>query len=102
MNQATNTNFKSTSHRKIETSRHASIRSQQRAIPIECIDLIVFFGERCHDGRGGIRCLMSEKAIARLERAVGHSQRLGNITGCYAIISADDESKVITVGHKYD
>ena len=102
MNQATNTNFELTSHRKIEMRRHASIRSQQRAIPIECVDLIVFFGERSHDGRGGIRCLMTEKSIARLERAVGHSQRLGNMTGCYAVISADDESVVITVGHKYD
>jgi len=99
MSAATNANYQPIARKKIELRRHASIRSQQRAIPQDCVDLIVHFGERSHDGRGGIRCLMTEKAIARLGRAVGHTQRLGSLAGCYAVISADDESVVITVGH---
>lgn len=99
MNPATNVNYEPYSRKKIEMRRHASVRSQQRAIPEDCVDLIVHFGERSHDGRGGIRCLMTEAAIARLERAVGHTQRLGSLAGCYAVISAEDESIVITVGH---
>lgn len=103
MNTTTNANFQPTVRRKIELhlKQHAKERKQQRAISAESIDLIVFFGERTHDGRGGIRCLMTEAAVAKLERALGHTQRIANLKSCYVVLSAEDECTVITVGHLY-
>jgi hypothetical protein len=97
-----NANYDSTSRRKIELSRHANKRAQQRAIPQECVPLILAYGERTHDGQGGIRYLLTEKAMASLGRAIGHSQRLETLTGCYAVVSAEDEETIITVGHRYN
>ena len=103
MNTASNLSFQPTLRRKIELrlKKHAKVRKQQRGISAEAIDLIGFFGERSHDGCGGVRCLMTEQAIARLERTIGHTQRIANLKGCYVVLSADDERTVITVGHRY-
>ena len=103
MNTATNANFQPMMRRKRELhlSQHAKERKQQRAISAESVELIVFFGERTHDGQGGIRCLMTDKAVTRLERVLGHTQRIANLTGCYVVLSAEDECTVITVGHLY-
>ena len=97
-----NANYDSMSRRKIEFSRHANKRAQQRAIPQECVPLILAYGERTHDGQGGIRYLLTEKAMVSLGRAIGHSQRLETLTGCYAVVSAEDEETIITVGHRYN
>ena len=97
-----NAHYDSTSRRKIELSRHAYKRAQQRAIPQECVPLILAYGERTHDGQGGIRYLLTEKAMAILSRAIGHSQRLETLAGCYAVVSAEDEETIITVGHRYN
>lgn len=103
MYAASNSNFQSNLRRKQELSlgRHAKKRKQQRAISAETVELIVFFGERSHDGRNGVRCLMTEKAVARLERTLGHTQHTENMKGCYVVLNAEDESTVITVGHCY-
>jgi len=39
--------------------------------------------------------------LAAVARAVGRSQRLDALAGAYAVVSADDERAVITVGHRY-
>ena len=103
MNTLTNVNFQPTLRRKIELSlsQHAKERKQQRAISAESVELISFFGDRTHDGRGGIRCLMTDKAVARLERTLGHTRRIANLKSCYVVLSAEDECTVITVGHLY-
>lgn len=90
-----------TKHRKPRSSRHAVKRSQQRGIGQECIPLILAYGERSHDGHGGIRYMLTKRSIAKLEMAVGRSQRLDQLQGCYAVVGTDDEKKVITVGHRY-
>ncbi|WP_143707386.1 hypothetical protein [Uliginosibacterium sp. TH139] len=82
-------------------SQHAQVRKQQRAISQDAIELIVFFGERSHDGRGGIRCVMTAKVIARLASQLGASARVEKLKGCYVVLSAEDECSVITVGHLY-
>ena len=103
MNTVTNANFQPTLRRKLELqlSQHAKVRKQQRAISAESVELIVFFGERTHDGRGGVRCIMTDKVVARLERTLGHTQRMSSLQGCYAVLSSEDERTVITVGHSY-
>ncbi len=101
MQVASNANFDSIARRKIEVSRHAAKRGQQRAIAQDCIPLILAYGERTHDGIGGIRFLLTERALASVRRAVGNSQRLESLAGSYAVVSANDERTVITVGHRY-
>lgn len=97
----TNACFEAAIHREPRSGSHAIKRSQQRGIGQECVPLILAYGERSHDGRGGIRYLLTKRAIANLELAVGRSQRLDQLKGCYAVVSADDEKRIITMGHRY-
>ncbi|MDO9477259.1 MAG: DUF4258 domain-containing protein [Pseudohongiella sp.] len=104
MYATTGTNFQSNLRRKQElhASKHANERKQQRAISQEAIELIALFGERSHDGQNGIRYVMTDKAMTRLERVVGHTQQTDKLRGCYVVLSAEDECTVITVGHRHD
>jgi hypothetical protein len=95
-----NSSFQPAAHRKAELTRHAQKRSQQRGLGEDQIPVIKAFGEAEHDGRGGIRYLMTGKAMTRLIRALGRNQCIDGLAGAYAVISIDDD-KVITVGHRY-
>lgn len=102
MSMVSNANYNSISRRKIELSRHAHKRAQQRAIPQDCVPLILAYGERSHDGQGGIRYLLTDRSMACLGRAIGRSLRLETLAGCYAVVNADNEDTVITLGHRYN
>lgn len=97
MHLDSNTHYVPTRGQKIELSH----RSQQRAIAVEALPLMLAYGERSHDGRGGVRYMMTHTSLAAVARAVGHSQWLDSLAGAYAVVSADDERAVITVGHRY-
>ena len=86
---------------KTELSLHAVKRSQQGAIPSEAVPLLLAYDERSRDGRGGVRYMMTHTSLAAVARAVGHSQRLDALAGAYAVVSADKERAVITVGHRF-
>lgn len=101
MQHHSNAHYVPSRRQKIELSRHAAKRSQQRAIPSEAVPLLLAYGERSHDGRGGVRYMMTRTSLAAVARAVGHSQRLDALAGAYAVVSADDERAVITVGHRF-
>ena len=101
MQHHSNAHYVPSRRQKIELSRHAAKRSQQRAIPSEAVPLLLAYEKRSHDGRGGVRCMMTHTSLAALARAVGHSQRLDALAGAYAVVSADDERAVITVGHRF-
>jgi len=101
MRQASNVHYMPSRRQKIELSRHAAKRSQQRAIPSVALPLLLAYGERSHDGRGGVRYLMTRSSLAAVARAVSRSQRRDTLAGAYAVVSADDERAVITVGHRY-
>jgi len=101
MHTDSNAHYTPARRQKIEFSRHAARRSQQRAIPSEALPFLLAYGERGHDGRGGVRCMMTHTSLAAVARAVDHSQRLDSLAGAYAVVSADDERAVITVGHRY-
>ena len=61
-----NAQYASLARRKIELSRHASRRARQRAISQDCVPLILAYGERSHDGHGGIRYLLTRRSMAAL------------------------------------
>lgn len=81
-------------------TQHAIKRSQQRGNPPTAISLIRSFGERSYDGRGGVRFLMTRRAMGRLVRALGRDQSIDRLGGCYVVQSADEKAAVITVGHR--
>lgn len=95
-----NAAYQSSSLHKTEVSRHAQKRAQQRGLSQEQVPIIRAYGEPEHDGRGGIRYLMTDKAMARLVRALGRNQCIDGLAGAYVVVSADDGT-VITISHRY-
>jgi hypothetical protein len=61
---------------------------------------VVAFGEKEHDNRGGVRYLMTAKALENLRRVVGNSQKVDALAGVYAVVSANDPT-IITVAHRH-
>jgi hypothetical protein len=97
----TNLAFESNKFKRAIMTRHAQKRSAQRGFTQDSVELIRTFGERSHDGQGGVRCLMTRAAVERLGSVLGRSQRLEALTGAYVVLSADDEAIVITASHRY-
>ena len=97
----TNLGFESNRQRRAVLTRHAQKRVAQRGLPRESVDVIRTFGERTYDGHGGVRHLMTRAAVERLARVVGRSQQLDALAGAYIVVSADDDSVVITASHRY-
>src|SRR4051812_43974142 len=97
----TNANYAPVRRQKIELSKHARLRCQQRGIEGDLVFLIRTFGEREYDGKGGVRFLMTAASIARLERSLGHSKRVARLEGTYVVLDAETESTVITASHRH-
>jgi len=95
-----NAHIEPKSRMKREMSLHAQKRGCQRGIPPGSVNLVVAFGEPEHDNRGGIRYLMTDKALDNLRRVVGTSQKVDALAGIYAVVSATD-STIITVAHRH-
>ena len=97
----TNLSFESNKFKRAIMTRHAQTRSAQRGFNPDSVELIRTFGERSHDGCGGIRCLMTRVAVERLGNVLGHSQRLDSLAGAYVVLCAEDDAVVITASHRY-
>lgn len=97
----TNATFESNRFKRAQLTAHARKRSAQRTIGFDSVELIRLFGERSHDGRGGVRCLMTKTAMKRLTCTVGHTQRTDALAGAYVVLSAEDDSVVITVAYRH-
>ena len=95
-----NAAYQPSARRKAVMSRHAQKRAQQRGLGEDHVPIITAYGEPEHDGRGGIRYLMTDKAMARLVRALGRNQCIDGLAGAYVVVSAD-AGTVITIGHRY-
>lgn len=95
-----NAHYLPTSRTKRELSLHAHKRSCQRGISPGSAALVVAFGEREHDNRGGVRYLMTTKAMENLRRTVGGSQKVDALAGVYAVVSATDPT-IITLAHRH-
>lgn len=97
----TNFAYESNRSKRALLSRHAQIRCSQRGLSRDSVELIRTFGERSHDGQGGIRCLMTRATVERLSNMFGRSQRLEALAGAYVVLSADDDAIVITASYRY-
>lgn len=96
-----NSNYEPSRRQRVALSRHADKRAQQRGIDYASVPLVLAYGRREFDGRGGVRYLMTEDSVASLRRAVGKTQQVEALAGVYAVVSAEDET-VITIGHRHD
>lgn len=95
-----NLGFESNRYRHTATSRHAEKRAQQRGIDKSVLPLLLAYGQREHDGHGGVRYLMTASSMDSLRRAVGRTQQVEALAGIYAVVSAEDQT-VITIGHRH-
>jgi hypothetical protein len=102
MHSSTNTHLVQLPRRNkgLKLTTHAQLRSAQRAIKPHCIPLLIAYGLGQHDGRGGIRYLMTDHAIESIERVLGHTPQLERLRGAYVVVGATD-NVVITVGHHH-
>lgn len=82
-------------------SAHAKVRCQQRGIPESAVALIGQYGERRHDSRGGVRMLMTGRAMHRLVRERGRDQMIDRLRGCYLVQSLANGEVIVTVGHRH-
>lgn len=93
--------FQSARSRRRPMSRHANKRAQQRGIDKAALPLLLAYGRREFDGKGGIRYLMTSDSLETLSRAVGRTKQVEALAGLYAVVSATDQT-VITMGHRYN
>lgn len=83
-----------------QLSQHARKRAQQRGISEACVPLILGYGEAEHDGQGGVRYLMTQRALDKLMRVTGSTSALEALRGVYVVLSADGTT-VLTVSHRH-
>jgi hypothetical protein len=96
-----NHNYEAKHRLRPALSRHAGKRAQQRGIDQSAVSLVLAYGKREFDGRGGVRYLMTRDSIDCLRRVVGTTQQVEALAGVYAVVSAEDDT-VITLGHRQD
>lgn len=96
-----NRGFQSTRERRVSMSNHADKRARQRGIDKTALPLLLAYGQREFDGRGGIRYLMTSDSLDALSRAVGRTKQVEALAGVYAVVSPEDQT-VITMGHRHN
>lgn len=86
----------------MQVTKHAAARAQQRGIPPIVRHWLAEYGEKQHDGHGGICRYFSKKSRQRLERDFGREpiRRLNNYLNSY-LIEACGTGQIITVGKRY-
>lgn len=80
-------------------SFHASIRCQQRGIPIPVVDYLLDFGEAVHSC-GAEVFYFSKLSVAAIAKQVGRdaAKYVEKYANSYLVF---DNGKVLTVGHRY-
>ena len=80
-------------------SRHAQVRSQQRAIPELMIDLLLQFGSSERAGAGVSKVFFDKTSRRRVKAYAGPlASLLEEHLDVYAVVS--DDMTVITTGHR--
>lgn len=82
-------------------SRHAQIRSQQRGISLELVDLLLDFGQERHIGHGAIVLSFSKSSKARLRQVLPRKvfASISSSLDVYAVVG--DHGCIMTLGHRY-
>ncbi len=86
---------------KIQLTKHADARMQQRGIPPLIMDWLTRYGASRHDHRGAEILYFDKHSRKILAKAVGAEvvRRLAGLLDTYAVVA--DGSLVITAGHRY-
>lgn len=80
-------------------SKHAQIRSQQRCIAPLIVDLLMQFGARECDGRGGEICYFDHRSKRQIQSYVGVSfEKIRKQLDAYIVVANET---VITIGLRY-
>lgn len=83
----------------MKNTLHSVIRCQQRGIPPIIVDLLIKFGNREHDARGGEVLYFDKKSKKKVETyAGGFFGKLNEYMDTYAVIAS---GKLVTVGNRY-
>lgn len=78
---------------------HSAIRGQQRGVPPIIVDLLIQFGVREHDSRGGEILYFDKQSKKKVETyAGGLFGKLNEHMDAYAIIAS---GKLVTVGSRF-
>lgn len=86
---------------RLQMTRHATSRSQQRAIPQMALDLLLQFGCVEPAGNGCQRVFLDKPARKRLDAYAGPiAHHLREHLDIFAVLSA--EQAVVTVGHRVE
>ncbi len=80
-------------------TKHAEVRSQQRAIPKNVIDLLVEYGDCKHDGHGCEIYFFNKYSKKEIEDNLGKN-KLSNLDHCLDAYVVLREGWVITCGHR--
>ena len=87
--------------RDFRLSRHATVRAQQRALPLELLEIVLTYGSRSPAGGGAEIVRLTLGAICELAAELNpaiwrrHFDRLASV---YLIIGSD--GTLVTVGHR--
>lgn len=85
----------------MKMTQHASVRSQQRAIPPLLIDLLMQFGSSEKSGSGASKLFFDKADRRRLRAYAGPLARsLDEHLDLFAVVSED--GSVVTVGHRLE
>ncbi len=82
-------------------SRHAEVRSQQRGIPLNLVDLLLDFGKESHVGKGATVLSFPKRARERLRLSLPRKvfASISSKLDVYAVIG--DRGNIMTLGHRY-
>lgn len=88
-------------HHDVYLSEHGLARMRQRGIDPAGLELLLRYGAREHDHKGGRILYFSHRSLRRMVRDLGSGAH-GMMEKCaqlYAVTGGDGE--IITVGHRY-
>mgnify|MGYP001173701841 CR=1 FL=1 len=82
-------------------SRHAQVRSQQRGISLELVDLLLDYGQERHVGHGATVLSFPKSARERLRQTLSRKvfASISSRLDVYAVVG--DHGCIMTLGHRY-
>lgn len=85
----------------MDMTNHASKRMQQRRIPKEAVELVLRYGKRAYDHRGGIRRFIDKMGRRKIKNELG-SLTYKSVEPWIGTLVIQDATgaKVITVAHR--